>query len=286
MDHVREASAEALARTPDLLPVLKQAGVVDAGGTGFLLFIDALRYVATGEPIPGVTDALGLTDPDLSEAHSEISDLRWEVMFLMDAEDSGIPEFRQKWSDVGDSIVVVGGDGLWNCHIHGTKSIRSWTSPSNSEHHKRFASPIFKNKRPTTLTTWSLTTSRSRRRSLLLLTATGMKAIFKSFGVHGIVAGGQSMNPSVADLLAKVDTVPSDNVIILPNNKNIVAAANQVDELTDKNVTVIKTISMVEGMAALLTYDARRELSTNVEAMTRSNVPCSHRRGHAGRSQE
>ena len=267
LDHVRAASAEALARTPDLLPVLKQAGVVDAGGSGFLLFVDALRYVATGEPIPGVTDVLGITEPDLSEAHSEISDLRWEVMFLMDAEDEGIPEMRQKWDEVGDSIVVVGGDGLWNCHIHAdeTEPVLAIAQKYGTPRDVRIAD--LQQQAADHAHDLEEQSEPCESAVVAVVNGEGIKDIYKSFGVQGIVSGGQSMNPSVSDLLAKVDGVNSSSIIVLPNNKNIIAAAKQVNELTDKSVEVIESVSVVEGMTALLAYDSSANLATNLHAM-------------------
>lgn len=272
MEHVRSASAEALARTPDLLPVLKAAGVVDAGGSGFLLFVDALRYVATGEPIPGLTDAetgAGGGPPrfaghDTEGGHSgEIADLRYEVMFLFEADDSAIPAFKQAWSQVGESIVVVGGDGLWNCHIHADqigptievaldhgrpKAIRvtdlleqsadhggSWVADAVAEQEAIDAEPV-------------------ETAVVVVASGTRLGRLFRSFGVQRIVAGGQSMNPSVADLLAAVEAVPSETVIVLPNNKNIHAAATQLDALTSKRVVVVPTTSVVQGLAAVVAY--------------------------------
>jgi DAK2 domain fusion protein YloV len=133
-DASRQGAAEALERTPDLLPVLARAGVVDAGGTGLLLLFDALLHVLDGRPVPDPPDLLAggpdgrdrlaaATASDLAivAAHDgggEIAGLRYEVMYLLEAPDDTIPAFKEVWAGLGDSIVVVGGDGLWNCHIH------------------------------------------------------------------------------------------------------------------------------------------------------------------------
>lgn len=278
MDHVRQASADALARTPDLLPVLKHAGVVDAGGKGFLLFIDALRYVVTGEPIPCAEDEDGDDEsfPDVSSAHSEISELRYEVMYLLDAKDSKIQKFKQMWAEMGDSIVVVGGDGLWNCHIHtddigptieagieagrpyeiritdlqeqaGAEHGGAWGSSADDSGEEEVATAV-----------------------VAVVNGAGLQKIYKSFGAR-IVSGGQSMNPSVEDLLTAVNAAPSNDVIILPNNKNIRAAADQVNGLSEKNVTVVPTTSVVAGMSALVSYDALAALDVNTTAMAEAN---------------
>jgi len=121
----RVAGRDALARTPELLPVLKEAGVVDAGGAGIVLFVDAMLHVVAGEPLPEAPEAGGPIEHFDSVAHRhaddggvDVSELRYEVMYFLDLDDALIGEFRSGWGSIGGSIVVVGGDGLWNCHIH------------------------------------------------------------------------------------------------------------------------------------------------------------------------
>src|ERR1700744_6484596 len=131
VEAARGEAADALARTPEMLPVLAQAGVVDAGGTGFLLLLDAFLLVLDGRPLPEPSgiDAPDLSALDVSHAGSDAGhgmehgahaagDLRYEVMYLLHAPDDLIEPFKEVWAGIGDSIVVVGGDGLWNCHIH------------------------------------------------------------------------------------------------------------------------------------------------------------------------
>ncbi|MGA3146570.1 MAG: DAK2 domain-containing protein, partial [Acidimicrobiales bacterium] len=117
----RSGAADALARTPSLLPVLEQAGVVDAGGTGLLLLFDALLSVLDGRPMPLPPQTpevnFGPVSPDAG-SDGDLAGLRYEVMYLLEAPDETVPSFKEVWAGLGDSIVVVGGDGLWNCHIH------------------------------------------------------------------------------------------------------------------------------------------------------------------------
>src|SRR4029079_10911132 len=113
-----EAARDAVARTPDLLPVLRDAGVVDAGGKGLTLLIDAFLEVFDARPIP---EPELVATPAAVAAHlagDDVSGLRYEVRYLLDAEDDTVPAFRDAWASIGDSIVVVGGDGIWNCHVH------------------------------------------------------------------------------------------------------------------------------------------------------------------------
>src|SRR3989442_11687785 len=121
LDAARVAGHRSLDRTPELLPVLKEAGVVDAGGAGLLLLIDAALHVVDGRPLP-VSDhnAVVLVQHGMPThgGHSSVADLRYEVMYLLEADDDAIPAFKHVWAGIGDSIVVVGGEGPWNCHIH------------------------------------------------------------------------------------------------------------------------------------------------------------------------
>ena len=109
-----------------MLPVLAEAGVVDAGGTGFVLLLDAALLVVDGRPVPEPRIGEGAVRADAhlvqhtgdEHGHGDVSDLRYEVMYFLEADDAAIPHFKDVWAGIGDSIVVVGGDGLWNCHIH------------------------------------------------------------------------------------------------------------------------------------------------------------------------
>jgi DAK2 domain fusion protein YloV len=277
LDGARDTAAEALANTPEQLPVLKQAGVVDAGGAGFLLFLDALLNVVDGRPLPEPpeTPELAIDTVAISQAHAgDVSDLRYEVMYLLEARDETIPAFKDVWLGVGDSIVVVGGDGLWNCHIHtddigaAVEAALDAGRPRNirvtdlmeqveeerwvREHEAEPAAPH--QHVPTAV--------------VAVATGAGLQRIFRSLGVQQIVAGGQSMNPSTAEILEAVNAASADEVVILPNNKNIIAVAEQVAELTDKTVRVVKTTDVAEGFAALMEYDPEAPADDNVKAMT------------------
>ena len=274
------AARDAVLRTPELLPVLKEAGVVDAGGRGFTLLLDAFLEVVAGRPMP---EPEIVATPVAVEAHlagTDLASLRYEVMYLLEAEDSTIDAFKQTWAALGDSIVVVGGDGLWNCHVHtddiggaieaGIEAGRprqmlvtdlleqveeeQWVreqDPSLARVGAGAADPG-----PTVATA-----------VVSVGVGEGVRRLLGSLGVHEIVAGGQSMNPSTAQILEAVERCPSDAVVILPNNKNIIPVARQVDGLTERRVAVVPTTSVVEALAALVAYDPQAELDDNVEAM-------------------
>ena len=287
LDAARRAGADALERTPELLPVLKQAGVVDAGGAGLLLLLDSLLAVAAGRPVPEAPDGDGNpttgtrarpAQPGGGAAFEEPEDgsgLRYEVMYLLEAADEAVPAFKDVWAGVGDSIVVVGGEGLWNCHIHTDdigaaveaaldagrpRNIRvtdlheqveeeRWVREAAGEDLDEWVGPP-----PTTAV-------------VAVATGGGVRRIFRSLGVHQVVAGGQSMNPSTAQILAAVEAAPSEQVVVLPNNKNIIPVAEQVAGLTNKAVRVVPSTGIAEGFAALMAYDPEAGAEENDGAM-------------------
>ena len=276
----RTAGRLALAKTPDMLPVLKQAGVVDAGGAGFLLLLDSALFVVEGEPLPEPSEDAG---PDLktlkaiahrtTEGAVDVSELRYEVMFLLDLEDAKARDFKNSWGEIGDSIVVVGGEGLYNCHIHTNdigaaieapltlggrpRSIRvtDLFEEMAEEHAKRDAIHSSPSLPPVTCAV------------VAVASGDGIAELFGQLGVHGVVSGGQSLNPSTAELLDAVERMNSQQVIILPNNKNIIPVANQVGELTKKDIRVVPTCSMPEALAALVLYDPEATAERNAHEM-------------------
>jgi hypothetical protein len=276
LEGVGAATNAAVARTPDLLPVLKEAGVVDAGGAGFTLLVDAFLHVVDGRPLPEPT--MGAT-PAAVAAHrrgDDASALRYEVMFLLDAPDHTIPAFKEAWDAIGDSIVVVGGEGIWNTHVHtnnvgaaveagieaGRPSkirITDLLEQVEEEHWVRQAAeqPPADQAPPAVATA-----------VVAVAVGDGIRRLLRSVGVHAVVAGGQSMNPSTAQILDAIERVPAESVVVLPNNANIVAVARQVDALTTRAVQVVPTRAVVEALAALVCYDPDADLDTNVQAMT------------------
>ena len=286
----RVAGRDALARTPDMLPVLKDAGVVDAGGAGFLLLLDSAIHVVDGEPMPEPDESAGPSVEQfeaVAKRHHEdgtidVSELRYEVMFLLDLDDAKSSDFKQAWGSIGDSIVVVGGDGLYNCHIHTNdigaaieaplllggrpKQIRvtdlfEEVSEEHAAREAELGAPI---------------TSRTHTSSLPPVTCAvvavasgdGLAELFGQLGVHGVISGGQTLNPSTAELLAAVERMNARQVIILPNNKNIIPVAKQIDALTTKDVRVVPTCSMPEALAALVNYDPEASAESNARGMT------------------
>ena len=280
----RAAAAEALERTPDLLRVLREAGVVDAGGAGFLLLLDAFLHVVTGRPLPeapvapapwAAATAAGAPRIVMSASDIPPGGPRFEVMYLLEAADEAIPALKRAWSELGDSIVVVGGEGTWNCHVHtddiggaieaaldvGGRPRRIHVTDLDGQvEEQRWVREGAGPEVPTP--------GRALRTAVVAVASgAGMARIFRSLGAAKVVAGGQSMNPSTAEILEAVEAVPAGEVVILPNNSNIVPVAEQVGALTAKTVRVVPTRAVAEGMAALLDYDGDTDAAANAEAM-------------------
>ncbi len=221
----RERAGDALERTPDMLPVLAEAGVVDAGGSGYLLLLDAVLTAADGRPLP---------EP-----------------------------------------VVVGGDGVWNCHVH-TDDIGAVVEAGIAvgRPHGIRVSDLLEEAEEQAWVREQIASGAGEPAGepvpcavVAVANGPGIVEIFRSLGVHRVVAGGQSMNPSPAALLAAVEAVPADEVVVLPNNGNIVAVAEQVDEQTAKVVRVVPTKSITEGFASLLEYDPEGTADANRDLM-------------------
>lgn len=300
----RAAGQKALDNTPELLPVLKDAGVVDAGGAGFMLLLDSALHVVDGEPLPEPIYDDGPSAEQLekvalrhaADGSVDVSELRYEVMFLLDLDDTKLKKFKNAWGEIGDSIVVVGGDGIYNCHIH-TNDIGAAVE-----------APLIVGGRPSKIRITDLfeevatvgeSVHAQREASLGAPTAggvgdggrhgatqsalppvtcavvavasgDGLAELFGQMGVHGVVTGGQTMNPSTQELLDAVEHMNATQVVILPNNKNIIAVANKIDELTKKDVRVVPTCSMPEALAALVAYDPEASAEHNGSQMLRA----------------
>ncbi|MGZ4707781.1 MAG: DAK2 domain-containing protein [Acidimicrobiales bacterium] len=290
LEAAKASGADALARTPELLPVLAEAGVVDAGGTGLLLLIDVLLHVVDGRAVPEAVEGEGIFDAALADAVTQvhtvggdagshggggtIADLRYEVMYFLEADDSTIPAFKDVWAGIGDSIVVVGGDGLWNCHIH-TDDIGAAVEAAIDAGRPRdirvtdLLDQVEEERwvREAGIVDPPESNEPVETAVVAVATGEGIRRIFHSLGVQRIVTGGQTMNPSTAQLLEAVESAPADQVVILPNNKNIIPVAEQLDAETTKTVYVVPTRGVAEGFASLLAYDPEASGLDNAKAM-------------------
>jgi hypothetical protein len=267
---------------------------VDSGGCGFVLLLDALLHVADGRPLPEGPDgaaARGATRADrgpgnrTSDNHTNDSaggdpnGLRYEVMYLLEADDASIPPFREVWAGLGDSIVVVGGNGLWNCHIHTDDIGAAIEAAVEAGRPRRIrVSDLWEQVEEERWVRDAAAADADadpdqdpvRCAVVAVCTGDGIRRIFRSLGVHHVVTGGQSMNPSTADLLAAIEAAPGEQVVLLPNNKNIVPVAEQAALQAAKPVRVIPTAGIQEGFAALLEYDPEGDADANADLMAES----------------
>ncbi len=280
----QQAGRDSLDRTPELLPQLARANVVDAGGAGFLLFLDALATAMDGRPLPdpppvdpsvGVGAAVAGAD-DAHGTDADADGTRYEVMFFLEAEDDRIDEFRAAWGDLGDSIVVVGGDGIWNCHIHSNDiggSIEAGISvgrPFEIRVTDLFEQVEHLESLMATEIGGTVTTVAGnpvRTAVVAVSVGAGVRRIFESLGVRAIIAGGQTMNPSTEHFVQAIEQLETSEIVLLPNNKNIVPVAERVDDCTDAAVRVVPTRGIAEGLAALMAYDPSASADQNLSAM-------------------
>jgi uncharacterized protein len=290
LDAAREKAADALATTTSQLPALRSAGVVDAGGAGLLLLLDSFLLEVAGRaipapPVPAGTAAppaanLGTersADEETAGPGAEITDLRYEVMFFLEAPDESVPGFRSVWANYGGSIVIVGGNGLYKCHIHtdevgpaieaaieiGRPREIQVTDLAEQVEEQRWvrdaAASGVQGEPPDEPVTSAV---------VAVASGDGVKRIFRSLGVRQIVTGGQSANPSTEEILRAIGAAPAEQVVVLPNNRNVVAAAEQAAAHSTKKVRVVPTAGIPEGFAALLAYDPEADVDTNADSMS------------------
>ncbi len=276
METAVNAAAESVANTPNLLNVLREAGVVDAGGQGLHTILDgALRYLR-GEmeqmrfrkPQIIVTDMHATKLPQMIAA-DEIP-YGYCTEFLLKGEKLEPDKIRKKLEKKGESLIVVGDDSAARIHIHTLEpgDVISYASSLGTMHqvsirnmdeqHQDYLE-MQKDRGPTVDTA-----------IVAVVAGDGLADVFTSLGVTAIVPGGQTMNPSTKDLLQAVEGAASDKAIILPNNKNIVATANQVQALTEKRIEVVPSKTIPQGVAALLAFDYEANLESNIQIMTRA----------------
>ena len=260
---------------------ISHGSLMGARGNSGVILSQLLRGMAERFREVEAVDSINVdVSGHISHEASDVGDLRYEVMYLLDAPDEAIAAFKEVWAGIGDSIVVVGGDGIFNCHIH-TDDIGASIEAAIQIGRPRdirvtdLAEQVVEEK-------WvregAFEAEGSAEPSgppaetavVAVVTGDGVGRIFRSLGVQRLVKGGQSMNPSTADLVEAVEATGSANVIILPNNKNIIPVAKQVDDLTSVTVSVVPTTSIVEGFASLLSYDPSSDAAGNLGSMTDS----------------
>ena len=272
-----EEAKVALANTVNQNPVLKKAGVVDAGGKGWLLALEAMMCALKGEDVVAPEGgAVGEVkeQADFSDFNTEDITFTYCTEFIISRENQNDPEkLRQFLSSIGDSLVLVDDDEIIKVHVHTNDPGRALheaieygsfvtvkvenmrlqhTEKVMSE--KELAPQIAEPTKPIGVVS--------------VCAGDGLADVFTNLGADAIISGGQTMNPSTQDILEAVNKVPAETVFVLPNNKNIIMAAQQVDGLTPKNVVVIPSKTVPQGVTAMLNFDPEGTVEANTEAMT------------------
>jgi hypothetical protein len=272
-----EAANASVERTPDLLPILKQAGVVDSGGKGLMFLFEGMWRFINGDSLDkAITEVLPLSEMDLENALETVEEGQdYEVVIDFTPQASfNLEEYYDELSKIGTSIQVGEGDGMYRMHIHvplesryqpidhtmnlGTiQKVMMENLVAQMDERKNNKNPKIK-----------LTPVQPDEIAVVAVSpGPGLSRIFASLGVAALVHGGQTMNPSIKELLAAFENLPTDKIIILPNNKNIIMAAKEAASMTVKNVAVIPTISVPQGLSAMFRLIPDSDFDEVVKAM-------------------
>lgn len=277
---VREGQAS-LERTPDLLPVLKQVGVVDSGGQGLVYVYEGFLASLKGEPLPERKEDASLDDLIRAEHHRSVQDFMntedivygYCTEFMVKFEEAKTKEkafdetaFRNELSEIGDSLLVISDDEIAKVHIHTEQpgeafnlgqqygSLINMKIENMREQHIAIVGEEKIEKHPYAIVTVAM--------------GAGIADLLRSIGASYVIEGGQTMNPSTEDIVAAIKKIEAERVIIVPNNKNIVMAAKQAAEVLDIEAAVVETRSVPEGITAILTFNPEASVEENKRDMT------------------
>jgi DAK2 domain fusion protein YloV len=273
LEQAVEQAGKALARTPDLLPVLKEAGVVDAGGQGLYVIFEGILRHARGEPTvlgPELKGEVTLGQEGVPEGQ-----YGYDIQFLVRGRDLPLDEIRATMMGMGESVLVVGDANTLKVHVHSDDpgQILSYATSKGAlgdivvenmqEQYQEFLAKQ-EPRQP------AVVQPLSDIATVVVVSGEGIQRVFESLGAGAIVHGGQTMNPSTEQLLEAMSALSTDKVIVLPNNPNVILAAQQAQQMSDKQVAVIPTASVPQGISALLAFNYQSDLKTNVDLMERA----------------
>ena len=271
-----EAAKIALADTVNQNPVLKKAGVVDAGGKGWCFVLEAMLLALRGEDVvvPENGESAEVKESaDFSDFADEDITFTYCTEFIVSRENDKDPEeLRAFLSELGDSLVLVDDDEIIKVHVH---TNNPGTALQEALKYGSFVTVKIENMRlqhtEKVLSEQELSPKIAEPEKALgvvsVCAGKGLGEVFGNLGVDGIISGGQTMNPSTQDILEAVNKVPAETVFILPNNKNIIMAAQQVEGLTPKKVVVIPSKTVPQGVTAMLSFNPEGSVEENAEAM-------------------
>ncbi|WP_442853231.1 DAK2 domain-containing protein [Bacillus sp. EB01] len=290
MEAVLAESKASLKRTPDLLPVLKEVGVVDSGGQGLVFVYEGFLAELKGEQLPDTPEALpSMNDLVSAEHHKSVQshmntediEFGYCTEFMVRFESEKLAKkpfkeesFRQDLSQYGDSLLVIADDDVVKVHIH---SEQPGTCLSYAQKYGNLINIKIENMRlqhstivGETHTPLVASSAKAERREYGIITVSmgaGIAELFRSIGAHSVIEGGQTMNPSTEDIVKAIEEVNADKVFILPNNKNIIMAAKQAAEVSGAEAVVIESKTVPQGLSALLAFNPGTGLEANQTAM-------------------
>lgn len=282
-DVLTTAAKETLDQTPEMLPVLKKAGVVDAGGMGYYTILKGMASVICGGVMISakeetatekavVTNAAGTFETDIEFTYCT------EFIVVKSDVNKNATKLRAFLESIGDCVVVVDDDSIIKVHVHTEHpgkaleegilygSLINLKIENMKEQHKGAAAKAEMQKKQ------KLAPAEPVKDFgfVSVTSGAGLEDLFKDLGVDVIVRGGQTMNPSTEDILEAINATPARNIFVLPNNKNIIMAAEQAVKLTDRNVIVLQTRTIPQGITAMLAFDESSDFSTNGVNMTKA----------------
>ncbi len=252
--------------------MLKEAGVVDAGGQGFLTILEGMLKYANGEPMELSASGEGA---HALEQISREEGWGFDIQFHIRGNELDVDGIREKIASMGESALIVGDATLVKVHVHAPTPgaildygcsvgvITNVIVENMQEQYIDFMSGQVQRPPITSEEIAGIAT-------IAVVAGAGMERVYNSLGVGTIIGGGQTMNPSTQDILNAVNNTKADQVIVLPNNKNIIPAAKQAGELAKKQVAIVPTITMPQGIAALLALNFQNDLDANVKSMSRA----------------
>ena len=286
------AGYEVLPQTTDMNPVLKKAGVVDAGAQGYLVILDGMLSALRGEPMPEMEDAVPKqVKADFNAFSTEEITFAFDTVFIVrkNKPDVDLRPLRTYLDSIGDSLVIGEDDEAFKVHVHtdtpgealseaqkfGTLELAKIenmrTQHDDLAAGKKAQSVDDLDAVEEELEALPETAAPQKPYGFLSVCAgEGLATVFRDLGVDGIISGGQTMNPSTESILQEINKVPAEAVFVLPNNKNIIMAAQQCAGLTSKEVVVVPTETIPQGVTAMMAVDPEMERTTLLETMTES----------------
>ena len=275
-----------LANTPELLPVLKKAGVVDAGGKGLCVIFSAMGQVFAGGEIYSDEQA----EPDShADAPTALGEYEGEITFtyctefvvVKDKEKANAPALREYLESIGDSVVTVDDTEIIKCHLHtndpgdalqkGLQSGNLTKIKIENMREQQLGKQGLMTKAPSAKFPYKPVDPSREYGFVAVAAGQGVQTLFKELGVENVVSGGQTMTPSTDNILEAIHATPAKNVIVLPNNKNIIMAAEQAVRLADRSVYVLPTKTIPQGLSAMLAFDPEAPLSDNQLSMVKAS---------------